>query len=78
MFPCTFSVTLVNSKQNGLRIAQPEGEIACSMVWMLPELLSLTQQVFALVFSYQIVISRTKLNIWKDREKYPLKMGKSD
>lgn len=73
MFACTFFVTLVNSKQNGRRIAQPEGEIACSMVWVVPDFLSLTQQVLALVFPYQIVISRTKLSIWKDKGKYPLK-----
>lgn len=78
MFACTFSVTLVNKKQNGLRIAQPEGEISCSLVWILPDFLSLTQHILALVFSYQIVIYRTKLNIWKDKGKYPLKMDKND
>lgn len=78
MFACIFSVTLVNSKQNRLRIAQPEGEITCSMVWILPDFLSLTQQILALVFSYRLVISRTKLNTWKDKRKYPLNMDKSD
>lgn len=39
---------------------------------------SLTQQILVLVISYQIVISRTKLNIWKDKGKYLLKMAKSD
>lgn len=62
-------------KKNELRIVHPEGEIVCGMVWILPALLSLAQQILTVAFSYQIVLSRRKLSIFKDKKKVPIKKG---
>lgn len=74
MYPCIyvclhFFCDFGERQTNWLRIAQSEDEIVCSVVWILPDFLSLTQQVLALVFLYQIIISKPKLTMWKDKGK---------